>query len=164
MKNLNFKFLSISSVALCVSAFQFFTCVKPCENKVIAVFEKARGIEEGAKVQSNGIEIGKVTKVDLGANGKVLMELCIDPKYKIPKNSVCAIATPSLFGDKVIEVTYSEEQTFCANNDTIQGQKQSSLGDIFKSVIETAVDSMAANMNDSLDDAFKQLDSALKEK
>src|ERR1051325_5713611 len=159
MKNVYIKTATLSIFA---ASLLLFSCKKPCTNSVIAVFEKARGVEEGTKVKSNGIEIGSVTKVDLSKDGKVMMELCIDPKYQIPKNSTCRISVPALFADKIIEVTYSEENTYCANGDTIHGQNQSSLGDIFKSVIETAVDSMSANMNDSAQDALKQLDSALK--
>ena len=135
----------------------YFACKKPCENKVIALFEKARGIEEGAKVKSNGIEIGTVTKIDLAANGKVMMELCIDPKYKIPKNSTCSIGMPALFADKIIEVAYSDEKTYCANNDTIQGLKQSSLGDIFKDVIDAVKDSLV--FTDSLGNKINIMDS-----
>jgi|ERR1051326_2878952 phospholipid/cholesterol/gamma-HCH transport system substrate-binding protein len=148
-------------IMLLTASIQFLSCKKACENKVIAVFEKVRGVEEGTKVKSNDIEIGQVTKVDLAANGKVLMELCIDPRYKIPKNSVCSISVPGLFADKVIEVAYSQEKTYCANNDTIQGQSQSSLGDIFKNVINAVADSLVLN-NDSVQDALKQLDSLNK--
>ena len=148
--------LSIFLAFLFFSA-TYFSCKKPCENKVIALFEKARGIEEGTKVKSNGIEIGTVTKIDLSATGKVMMELCLDPKYKIPKNSTCSIGMPALFADKVIEVTYSAEQTFCSNNDTIQGVKQSSLGDIFKNVIDAVKDSLV--FTDSLGNEINVMDS-----
>ena len=154
MKNkINFKIV----FSFLLVALAYFSCKKPCENKVIALFEKARGIEEGTKVKSNGIEIGIVTKIDLSATGKVMMELCIDPKYKIPKNSTCSIGMPALFADKVIEVTYSAEQTFCSNNDTIQGVKQSSLGDIFKNVIDAVKDSLV--FTDSLGNKINVMDS-----
>ena len=154
MKNIiNVKIAS----AFLLVALIYFSCKKPCENKIIAIFEKARGIEEGAKVKSNGIEIGTVTKIDLAANGKLMMELCIDPKYKIPKNSTCSIGMPALFADKIIEVAYSEEKTFCANNDTIQGVKQSSLGDIFKDVIDAVKDSLV--FTDSLGNKINVMDS-----
>jgi len=160
MKNIRINLKAISFILLFAIAFQFFACKKPCENKIIAVFEKARGLEAGNKVQSKGIEIGEITHIDLSGNGKVLVELCINPKYKIPKNSVCAIATPNLFGDKIIEVTYSEEQVFCANNDTIQGQKQSSLGDVFKSILHDVRDSLT--FTDSLGNKVNLVDSIIK--
>ena len=154
MKNkINFSIF----LAILFFSATYFSCKKPCENKVIALFEKARGIEEGTKVKSNGIEIGTVTKIDLSAKGKVMMELCIDPKYKIPKNSTCSIGMPALFADKVIEVTYSAEQTFCSNNDTIQGVKDSSLGDIFKDVMNAVKDSLT--FTDSLGNKVSILDS-----
>ena len=154
MKNkINFSIF----LAFLFFAATYFSCKKPCENKVLAVFEKARGVEEGIKVKSNGIEIGTVTKIDLAANGKLVVELCIDPKYKIPKNSTCMVSTPVLFGDKVIEVTYSQEQTFCTNNDTIQGVKDSSLGDIFKDVMNAVKDSLT--FTDSLGNKVSILDS-----
>ena len=67
------------------------------------------------------------------------------------------VSTPVLFGDKVIEVTYSQEQTFCSNNDTIQGVKDSSLGDIFKDVMNAVKDSLT--FTDSLGNKVSILDS-----
>ncbi|MBI4931105.1 MAG: MCE family protein [Bacteroidetes bacterium] len=160
MKNIINKFTVISSILLFTIAFQFFSCKKPCENKIIAVFESAGRLEEGNKVQSKGIEIGEVTRIDLSGKGKVIVELCINPKYKIPKNSTCSVSMVSLFGDKIVEVIYSEDPTFCANNDTIQGSNLSTLGNVFKSIIDEVKDSLT--FTDSLGNKVNIIDSIQK--
>lgn len=69
----------------------------------------AGGIVEKSHIKTNGVSIGKVKKVELGANNtKVTLEIRSD--IKIPRGSNLAVKSVGLLGDSHIEVARVEDK------------------------------------------------------
>src|ERR1700758_3334623 len=76
---------------------------------LIAEFTEVGGLIEGATVRLAGVQIGRVTKVELPPEpgGKVRVTLTIAKRFadRIRKNSEARIMTQGLLGDKLVEIT-----------------------------------------------------------
>lgn len=76
---------------------------------VHADFMEIGGLIEGATVRLAGVQIGRVTGVELPAKpgGKVRVDMSITRQYAdlIRRNSVARIETQGLLGDKIVEIT-----------------------------------------------------------
>src|SRR5881409_3138828 len=74
-----------------------------------ADFTEVGGLAEGATVRLAGVQIGRVSGVELPPQpgGKVRVNLNISREYadRIRQNSVARIETQGLLGDKIVEIT-----------------------------------------------------------
>jgi phospholipid/cholesterol/gamma-HCH transport system substrate-binding protein len=72
---------------------------------VVAQFAEAPGLQTGAAVRFRGIRVGKVTKVEPGANGvEAVMEMD-NPNLIVPKDVVVEVSQTGLIGEPVVEIT-----------------------------------------------------------
>ena len=76
---------------------------------VSAEFTEVGGLVEGATVRLAGVQIGRVSGVNLPSQpgGKVRVDMSIARRYndRIRKDSVARIETQGLLGDRIIEIT-----------------------------------------------------------
>src|SRR5215470_2111070 len=79
---------------------------------VHAEFTEVGGLVEGATVRLAGVQIGRVTGVNLPPHpgGKVRVDLTIGRTFsdRIRKNSVARIETQGLLGDRIVEITVGD--------------------------------------------------------
>ena len=79
-----------------------------------ADFTEVGGLAEGATVRLAGVQIGRVTQVNLPGEpgGKVRVDMSIAKQYatRIRQDSVVRIETQGLLGDKIIEITVGTGQ------------------------------------------------------
>jgi outer membrane protein OmpA-like peptidoglycan-associated protein len=92
-----------------------------------ADFQNVAGLNNGADVQVGGIHLGTVKYISLpgGPSGKltVLMDMANSTKKIIRRDSVAAIKTEGLLGDKYVEISFgSEKAPNIENGDTIKGE------------------------------------------
>ncbi|NLX53967.1 MAG: MCE family protein [Planctomycetaceae bacterium] len=81
-------------------------------NTLHIVFPAAPGVTVDTPVRKSGIEIGRVSKLELRERGGVLVTLKINAKYPLRFNEVCRISTGSLVtGDAVLEFVPSADPT-----------------------------------------------------
>lgn len=75
-------------------------------------------IKNGDHVQHLGIKIGEVSDFEIIHN-KAMIRLAILKKYAIPAGSFFYIKNKDLFGNKFIDVIYSNDTSSINNNDTL---------------------------------------------
>jgi len=89
--------------------------------KVYAYFDNVAGLTSRAKVSMAGVNIGKVSKVELDPNnymGKVTME--IDKKIdNLPKDSTALVLTAGLLGEKYIGISIGGDDEIIQDGDEI---------------------------------------------
>ncbi len=82
---------------------------------LVAEFTQVGGLIEGATVRLAGVQIGRVTKVELPpqAGGKVSVTLTIAKRFsdRIRKNSEVRIVTQGLLGDKLVEISIGSPES-----------------------------------------------------
>lgn len=75
-------------------------------------FPTAPGVTVDTPVRKSGIQIGRVSDVQLKKNGNVDLTLKIDAQYRLRENEICRITTGSMVtGDAVLEWVRSDKET-----------------------------------------------------
>lgn len=108
-----------------------------------ADFTEVGGLVEGATVRLAGVQIGRVTGVNLPPHpgGKVRVDLTIGRSFsdRIRKNSVARIETQGLLGDRIVEITVGDASAPpVAPGEVIASRDPTDFGKILSSGADTA--------------------------
>src|SRR5215469_2629198 len=92
-----------------------------------AEFENVAGLNGGAEVRVGGIHEGTVRQIQLPMHPndkiRVLMDMAGPTRSVIKHDSVAAIRSEGLVGDKFVEISFGSEQSpRVKDGDTIQGE------------------------------------------
>jgi phospholipid/cholesterol/gamma-HCH transport system substrate-binding protein len=74
------------------------------QRHVTAEFPRAISLYKGSDVKILGVAVGKVDSVD-PAGTKVIVKFHYDSKYKVPADAKAAVISPSIVGDRFIQLT-----------------------------------------------------------
>jgi virulence factor Mce-like protein len=74
------------------------------QKHVTAEFPRAISLYKGSDVKILGVSVGKVDAVD-PAGTKVVVKFHYDSKYKVPADAKAAVISPSIVGDRFIQLT-----------------------------------------------------------
>ena len=108
-----------------------------------ADFTEVGGLVEGATVRLAGVQIGRVSAVNLPPQpgGKVQVDLTIARRFsdRIRKNSVARIETQVLLGDRIVEITVGDPSApAVAPGEVLASRDPADFGRIMASGAETA--------------------------
>src|SRR5437016_3695687 len=100
-----------------------------------AQFPNVGGLTDGAEVRVGGLHEGSVDRIDLPARPDqkvtVVMRLKRKTRSVVKKDSVAAIRTEGLVGDRYVEVSFGSPETPSAENgDTIQSRPPVEIEDL----------------------------------
>jgi phospholipid/cholesterol/gamma-HCH transport system substrate-binding protein len=102
-----------------------------------ADFQTVAGLPNGADVRVGGVHEGTITRIQLpqGPNEKVrvVMKMKNHTRNVVKKDSVAAIRSEGLVGDKYVEVSFgSDDAPEVGDNDLIQGEAPLEFSDLLK--------------------------------
>src|SRR5262249_6073763 len=117
-----------------------------------ADFAEVGGLAEGATVRLAGVQIGRVSGVQLPAQpgGKVRVDLNISRQFgdRIRKNSVARIDTQGLLGDKIVEITVgTADAPVVAPGEVIAARDPVDIGQVLTQGTETVKNVAALTEN-----------------
>jgi len=69
-----------------------------------ARFNNIAGLREGSGVEIAGVNVGKVSKINLD-NYQAIVELLINPNVKLQEDSIASIRTQGIIGDKYVKIS-----------------------------------------------------------
>ena len=115
-----------------------------------AEFDNVAGLNDGAEVRVAGIHEGTVARIQLPPHPKekvkVVMDMRRDTAQVIKKDSVAAVRSEGLIGDKHVEISIGSEQAArVASGDTIQSEPPIQLSDLVKKadgILDSAQDAV----------------------
>lgn len=86
-----------------------------------AVFGNIGGLQKSSVVSANGYNIGQVSDIRFlpGQIDKILVEVSIDRKFKIPKNSTIEITSSDIMGSKSINFIMGDARELARDKDTL---------------------------------------------
>jgi phospholipid/cholesterol/gamma-HCH transport system substrate-binding protein len=124
--------------------------------RLSADFQNVAGLNGGAEVRVGGIHEGTVRQIQLpmrpNEKVRVLMDLEGRTRNVIKKDSLAAIRSEGLVGDKFVEISFGSEQSPKVNSgDTIQGEPPLQISDLLNKtnqVLDTTQGAVA-NVNDT---------------
>ena len=110
-----------------------------------AEFTEVGGLTEGATVRIAGVQIGRVSDVNLPGQpgGKVRVALAIAERFadRVRKDSVARIETQGLLGDKIVEITVGTAGAPATQpGDTIASQDPADIGQVVSQGARTVKD------------------------
>lgn len=120
---------------------------------VHADFTEVAGLQEGATVRLAGVQIGRVTGVNLPGQpgGKVRVDLTITRRYadRIRRDSTARVETQGLLGDKIVEITVgTAEAPIVQPGETLASRDPTDFGQVVRGSADT-IKNVAA-LTDSL--------------
>jgi phospholipid/cholesterol/gamma-HCH transport system substrate-binding protein len=119
--------------------------------RIKAEFQTVAGLQEGADVRVAGVRKGTVRRLQLPPrpDGKViaLMELTKDTQSIVKQDSVAAIQSEGLLGDKYVEISFgSDDAPKLTGGETIASQPPLDISDLMKKtnqILDTTTGAMA---------------------
>jgi phospholipid/cholesterol/gamma-HCH transport system substrate-binding protein len=125
---------------------------------VHAEFTEVGGLAEGATVRLAGVQVGRVSGVELPAKpgGKVRVDLSIARRFsdRVRKNSVARIETQGLLGDRLVELTVgTTEAPPTHDGDVIAGRDPTDFGKVLTQSADTVknVSALAESLRKTAD-------------
>ncbi len=92
--------------------------------RVSAEFDSTAGLRSGARVEIAGVGIGSVGSIDL-KDYLASVELKINNGVKIPDDSIAAVRTNGLIGEKVISIVPGGSEEILGDGDSIEDTESS---------------------------------------
>lgn len=108
-------------------------------------FANVQGLKSGAIVRVAGVEVGKVTKVELAATGvDVHLSIKEENQSRVTTDSLASIGAMSLLGEPLIDVSPATTGTPLKDGDTIKSNKPAAqLSDVAETANEGIVEATA---------------------
>ncbi|MGY2873210.1 phospholipid/cholesterol/gamma-HCH transport system substrate-binding protein [Marmoricola sp. URHA0025 HA25] len=103
VRSVNPAIAAILVLVLLIGAFLLLLPGKG-ERHVTAEFPRAISLYKGSDVKILGVQVGKVDDVDPSGT-KVVVKFHYDSKYKVPADAKAAVISPSIIGDRFIQLT-----------------------------------------------------------
>src|SRR5882724_1147593 len=102
-----------------------------------AEFQNVAGLNDGAEVRVGGIAQGTVKRIELplrvNEKVRVIMDMKRATREVVKKDSMAAIKSEGLVGDKYVEISFGSEQAAKVNGgDTIQSEPPLQISDLIK--------------------------------
>ena len=89
--------------------------------EVHAKFDNIGALKIRAPIKSNGVVVGRVTKIDFNnAQFKAIVSFDLESRYQFPSDSSASIMTAGLLGEQYIGLTAGAEETNLAQGSEIQ--------------------------------------------
>lgn len=136
--------------------FLLTSCIDS-HRELLFTINDATGLNEKTLIQSRGILIGKIKKLDLTKDGKILILANLKSEYEIPVNSKINVSKNNF--QKFIDVEFRDSQNFYTKNDTIliHNSNELSMDSIIK-IIDKAIENiLVGNKLNSLNHNVKIL-------
>lgn len=132
------------------------------ENEYYAKYDKVDGLTVSKPVLVNGFQIGRVSALTLQANGQILAEFKIDPRYEIPTSTIAKLESTDLLGSKAVVFDLGTSKTYAVNGDTLNANVQANILEQVEPVQKKAqvliarMDSILQSVNSILSPNFQK--------
>ncbi len=108
------------------------------EHDYYTYYENAQGLQASAPVQYRGVQIGKVSAIELDPKG-VKVTLSIADRYKVPKGSVAKMVSADLLNSKAIRLDYGTSSEAIPDEGTMASSTEGGVIDQVSSEITPLV-------------------------
>lgn len=130
-------------------------------NKFYAIYRSVEGLTISKPVLVNGFQIGRVSKMQLHADGRTTVEFKVDKQYNIPDNTLAKLQSTDLLGSKAIVFELGNSMKYAGDQDTLRADIQGSLAESLQpiqkkaEVLITKVDSALGAINKIMNPKFQ---------
>ncbi|MET3979955.1 phospholipid/cholesterol/gamma-HCH transport system substrate-binding protein [Mucilaginibacter sp. UYP25] len=131
-------------------------------NKFYAIYRSVEGLTVSKPILVNGFQIGRVSKMQLGGDGRTTVEFKVDKQYNIPDNTLAKLESTDLLGGKAIVFELGNSMKYAETQDTLRADIQGSLAESLQpiqkkaEVLITKVDSALGSINKIMNPNFQK--------
>jgi len=93
------------------------------------IYSRVNGLRTGDKVTVAGLTIGTVESMSL-VEGKIRVNLSLQAKVQLPRDSKAIIKSETIMGGKFIEITPGTAQTYLRDGDSLKGDFEADLSEL----------------------------------
>jgi phospholipid/cholesterol/gamma-HCH transport system substrate-binding protein len=155
--------LTAISITILILGYSFLrgNDVFSSANKFYAIYRSVEGLTISKPVLVNGFQIGRVSKMELHADGRTTVEFKVDKQYNIPDNTLAKLQSTDLLGSKAIVFELGNSTKYAADQDTLRADIQGSLAESLQpiqkkaEVLITKVDSALGAINKIMNPRFQ---------
>lgn len=155
--------LAAVAIAILILGYNFLrgNDVFSSENEFYAVYDNVDGLVPSNPVLVNGFQVGRVSKLSLQPNGRILAEFKVSPEYEIPKSTVAKLESTSLLGGKAIVFELGNGNTYAENGDTLSAGASKNIMQQVQPVQRKAemiiarMDSLLNSLNNTMSPEFQ---------
>ncbi|WP_165773010.1 MlaD family protein [Avrilella dinanensis] len=117
-KEIKTALLVLGSLAILIWGYNFLKGKDLFGNNRIfyVTYENVEGLTQASTVTLNGMVVGKVNKISIGDNAKIVVEISINNPIDIPASTVAEIYSPGMLGGKQIGLIVDYSDTNLAKN------------------------------------------------
>ncbi len=103
-----------------------------------AAYDAVDGVQNASHVMIRGVKVGKVTKIILDPvhEGKVVLQLTIQRKYRLPSDSEARIFSYSIMSGKAIAIELGSSPQYLVKGDTLRSGVSRDLMDVAGSELD----------------------------
>jgi len=156
--------LTTIAIAILILGYSFLrgNDVFSGSNKFYAIYKSVDGLTVSKPVLVNGFQIGHISKMQLGADGRTTVEFKIESKYNIPINTLAKLVSSDLLGTKAVVFLLGDSKQYAENKDTLRADIQGSLAESLQPIqtkaenLMTKLDSSLAAVNKILNPNFQK--------
>ncbi|MDX2002688.1 MAG: MlaD family protein [Chitinophagales bacterium] len=155
--------LAAFGLAIMIIGYSFLKGNNIFQKKFVlyAVYENTEGLNQSDLVRLNGYPVGRVSRLALGPNNRILAELQLDQDIKVTKRTVAKIESADLLGTKQISLILDSAGALVQNGDTILSEAQLDLTESVRKEL-LPVKQKAEAMMGSIDSILQVVQGILK--
>lgn len=103
-----------------------------------AAYEQVNGVQHASPILMKGVKIGTVTDIafDPSQSDKVVLQLTVQRRYRLPEDSEAKIFSNGLMGNKAIEIIYGTSPVYLRSGDTLRAGRDRDLMDMAGSELD----------------------------
>lgn len=117
-----------------------------------ATYSNVSGLQSAAPITINGVKVGTVETIDL-KDSTVVIDIAINRKYRIPKDSKAKIYSDGVLGNKAVAIELGSSAQMLQKGDTIASAVNRDLMDVagselefFKQKLSTITDDLSVTL------------------
>lgn len=132
------------------------------DNTYYSTYDRVDGLTVSKPILVNGYQIGRVSKMDLQADGRILTQLKVKKEYAIPQNTVAQIISTDLLGGKAIVFELGNSPNYAVDGSHLQAGMQKGLWEQVEPIqkkaedIAAVLDSVLSSINNTINAEFQR--------
>ncbi len=132
------------------------------DNTYYAIYNRVDGLTVSKPILVNGYQIGRVSKMDLQADGRILTQLKVKKSYAIPSNTIAKIISTDLLGGKAIVFELGNSPNYATDGSHLQAGAEKGLMEQVEPIqkkaedIAAVLDSVLSSINNTINAEFQR--------
>lgn len=156
--------LAVVAIAILILGYSFLrgNDVFSREMTLYTVYDRVDGLTESKPILVNGYQIGRVSKMELQQDGRILTEFKVNRDYAVPANTVALLSSTDLLGGKAIVFELGDSAVYAKDGDQLPAGIQKNIMEQVEPIqkkaqdIAAVLDSVLNSVNNTINKDFQR--------